>query len=254
MSRKRVEYANRLWDKQIVQFNKQYILESTVRDRDKKSSDLANLAILDIGAIIRQTMLLKKIIKIKNGASKPPTGPSQYDKISDWNDRIFAVEEDHTMIESGLATMLYSEKLDVKQTSGPWLFTNLYVCPKEQYGNLTKYYDTNYNLMSSHQAHEKTQKWKDEIEQIRNNLPKPHPFTAQEFVSTNYDLIGTIYLALSRNKMFYQAFNLESYKEIMSEPSDVIKLGNRFERKPNQISYCHQNRVSCTSKTSFQKT
>ena len=102
MSKKRVEYANRLWDKQIVQFDKQYILENTARDRDKKSSDLANLDILDIGAIIRQTMLLKRIIKIKDGVSKPLTGSSQYDMISDWNDRIFGVEEDHTMVESGL--------------------------------------------------------------------------------------------------------------------------------------------------------
>ena len=253
MSKKRVEYANRLWDKQIVQFDKQYILENTARNRDKKSSDLANLDILDIGAIIRQTMLLKRIIKIKDGVSKPLTGSSQYDVISDWNDRIFGVEEDHTMIESGLATMLYSGKLDARQTPGLWLFTDLYVCPNEQYGNLAKHYDTNYNLMSSHQAHEKARKWKDEIEQIRNNLPKPHPFTAQEFVSTNYDHICTIYLALSRNKMFYQAFDLESYKEIMNEPSDVMRLVNSFERKPNQISYCTKTEFLVQAKQVFKE-
>ena len=87
--------------------------------------------------------------------------------------------------------------------------------------------------MSSHQAHEKTRKYKDEIEQIRNNPQNPHPFTTQEVVSKNYDLICTICLALSRNKMFYQAFDLKSYKEIMNEPSDVLKLVNIFERKPN---------------------
>ena len=253
MSRKRVEYANRLWNKYIAQFDKQYILKNTARDRDKKSSDLTNLAMLDIGAIIRQTVLLKRIIKIKDGVNKLLIEPSQYDRISDWNDRLFAVEEDHTLIESGLATMLYSEILDVKQTSGPWLFNDLYVCPKEQYGNLAKHYDTNYNLMSSHQAHEKTRKYKDEIEQIRNNPQNPHPFTTQEVVSKNYDLICTICLALSRNKMFYQAFDLESYKEIMNEPSDVIRLVNIFERKPNQITYCAKAEFLARAKQVFRK-
>ena len=253
MSRKRVEYANRLWNKYIAQFDKQYILKNTARDRDKKSSDLTNLAMLDIGAIIRQTVLLKRIIKIKDGVNKLLIEPSQYDRISDGNDRLFAVEEDHTLIESGLATMLYSEILDVKQTPGPWLFNDLYVCPKEQYGNLAKHYDTNYNLMTSHQAHEKTRKYKDEIEQIRNNPQNPHPFTTQEVVSKNYDLICTICLALSRNKMFYQAFDLESYKEIMNEPSDVIRLVNIFERKPNQITYCAKAEFLARAKQVFRK-
>lgn len=253
ISQERVEYANKLWNKSIDQFDKQYILENIVKDRDVKSSDLSNLATLDIGSIIRQTVLLKRAIKITNNTSKLIMQRDQYNMILDWNDRVFFVEEDHIMIKSDLAVMLCFKKLETEQELGSRLFTNFHVCPKEQYGNLAEYYKTNYHLMPAHQARKKADGWKHEIEQIRNNPPQSHPFTAQEFVSTNYDFICTIYLALSRNKMFYQIFNLEFYKKIMCEPSDLMRFVRRFERKPNQITCCTEAEFLVQAHQIFKK-
>ena len=252
LAKKRVEYANKLWDKEIELFEKQDILKNIVWERDKESSKLDNLAIFDVGIITRQTMLLKRIIKSKGGTRKPNSITKHYEKISDLNHRIFGMEEDESLIKSDLAIILCVEKLDVEQPPGLWLFSKLFICEKEQYVDFIEYYDKKYNLMSSHKVDKKFLVLQDEINQLLQNPTKTDSIITQEFVSTYYNVISNICMALSRNEMFYNIFNLKPYKEIMNNPSDIIKLVNRFEKKPEQITHCTKTEFLAQAKDLFR--
>lgn len=255
VSKKKVEHVKKLWERYIVTLDKQSLLAHVTWQRESSCREFfEKYSLLKISKLLSDTLLIKRTMQVK-GFQENSTkidNENKAQKLTDMYEKTLRVEEDHILIASCLAIMLYLKKFDLNNLSGNELLSDFLILQNEKFLNLMKSYE-NYNILTEEEGERKIEQWKSEFEELMKKEIQPHEYTKEEFVSRFYDLITTLYVGLLRNRIFLEAFDLRPYSELLHDPAVLIKFVNTFATGKGGISGCNTAEFLIRAKKFFKR-
>jgi hypothetical protein len=228
VSKQMVDHLNKLFYDHLTQYDLQALLGNFAAHREDYCRQFfSKYSPLDLGRILNYTLLLKKSLKFGKPNGRIPKSKQEVAEIVDSFDKVAERESEHLKIKSCYARVLYLEKFDETNLTKDNLFSIFRIVESEKYKHMRSMF-AKHDLFSAAEGVRKIEEYKGGKENITNSSQQK-TYTAEQFVKTFYDLISTMYVALLRNKIYAECFDLRSYKEILNDPAQLMEFVNTFE-------------------------
>ena len=177
---------------------------------------------------------------------------SKSEKIISLFNETKRVETDFSLVKSKYAFVIAKHNFNLENISGDDALTNFIIVSTEDHDKLMKSYE-NYNLYSMEDAQKKQKENADEFEKILKEKPNSRDLTREEFVERNYETISSLYTVLLRNYIYAEVFDLRSYKELINDPSRLIKFVNQYDYVPTAFTQMNVDEFIRDARKWFKK-
>jgi hypothetical protein len=125
-------------------------------------------------------------------------------------------------------TLLYLKKFDEKLFDPKKDYENFRILENEKYYSIIRGIFASHGLLSAEEAERKFRELETEVDASAEKQ-QTDKYAAEDFISTNYDMICAIYAGLLRNSLHAQMFDVGIYIELFNEPSKLIEFVNTFK-------------------------
>ncbi len=228
---KRKQIFQKIWKNELQKIQQKSLLLHIFRHREFVARDFwKKLGLIDIDSLFSDTLFLKRVMQEGN-----PDGNYLVDSIAKAEPIIKLFNEtkkfetDVILIDSCYAQMTYDDEFEISTLSDDEFLSNFKIIQTEEYLKLKKSYE-NYNLYARKDAEKKFKENAAEFEKIKNENHKTQFMSREQFIQRNYETISDLYMALLRNELFSETFDLRSLSNLSSDPSRIIQFFNEFPR------------------------
>lgn len=239
LSCKRVHIFRKLWNVELEKIHKgSLLLHIAVHRENLARKFFKEFGVIEIGRFFSDTLFLKRVQKFGNSNGKIIIDDVNKSKpIIDLFNELSKIETDDSLIKSGYAVMKYKDEFDLDLLTDDSTLENFTVLQTEDYINLSKSYE-NYGLFSEKEGQKKIEESKKEFDEIMKEKRIPKKYTPKEFIEKNFDTISSLYLALIRNEIYSEVFDLRCFKQLLDEPAKIMEFIGKFTYDTRGISEC----------------
>jgi hypothetical protein len=228
VSRKIVDHLSTVFDDELTKYNTQILLGNLAAHREYYSRQyFLEYRTLDLGKLFAYTFLLKRACRFRNTAGKIPTTKEDISTLVDTVEKLIDMEVEHLKLKSGYNTMLYLEKFDENKLRVDQLLNNFRIVENEKYLIVRKTF-ANHDIFTDKEAEGRLEQYKNEGHSNIGDQQQSKTFTPEQFVSTNYGILNSMYVGLLRNQVHSETFDLRSYAEIFDDPGRLMEFVNTF--------------------------
>lgn len=247
ISHRKIASLKREYDDNLKGANKQSILKYIFMKRENLCGKYVTEYHTNIISILAANLFLQRIMKTLN-QDEVDIKKTIDVKTLDQYEYIINEERDHILLKSCLAKMLYEKKYEQEHITERELIENFHIFPTEEYVKWAESYKK-YDILSENNMEEEMGGNRIGIEYEKKRHIVPHPYTDKEFITKAYEGIYSFYIGLLQDSLCQDAFNLESYKKIMSRPSQIREFVFTFKGKPE----CSVTEFLCNARKIFKK-
>lgn len=170
---------------------------------------------------------MKRAYRFRNTAGKIPTTQDDLSSLVNTVEKLIDMAAEHLKLKSCYNSMLYLEKFDENKLHVDQLLNNLRIVENEKYSTVRKTFAT-HDIFTDKEAEDRIQQYRNESDSIIEDQQQSKTFTPEQFVSTNYGILNSIYVGLLRNQVHSETFDLRSYAEIFDDPGRLMEFVNTF--------------------------
>jgi hypothetical protein len=174
---------------------------------------------ISLNIIFNFTFIISELInfgkEIKNGRK---INEESIKQIFEASEKIVEVEMAHVRVKAGYSSVILLKNCPLDQVNMSESNKDFNICENENYGNIRKSYKIN-RIFTEREA-------KRIVEETRNKLGKYETdyedFTAEEFISSCYEIIISLYGGLIRSGLHAEVFDIRNFKEIFKDPAELM--------------------------------
>lgn len=218
IANKRLEIIKKIWKNRIMDVDKTELLIHVFEKREHETFKFFDsLYSMDLVGMLAMCQLLQEIMKMKNMNETGLKEPVQ-SKILDIYGHVIDEKRHCHHIKSDLEKMLYYKKYQRDCMTEQELLEGFGLFYTEEYAMLEKNYKK-YNIVTEGKDGGLVKRYREEIEEIKKHPINLESYTPEERVKEAYDIICSLYIGLLQDDVFRDSFNLERYKEIITDPN-----------------------------------
>jgi len=228
---RRKSIIRRLWKEELSKIQQSSLLLHIVRHREFTAREFwKKLGLLDIDELFSDTLFIKRVTQDGN-----PDGLIEIDDVKKAEPiiQLFRdtkrVETDFILINSCYGLMSFEKDFDLTTLTDKETLQNFTISQTEDHLKLMKSYQ-NYGLYAREDAEKKFNEHAEEYEKIKQEKIIPQSSTTKQFIERNYDTISNQYMTFLRNEIYAETFDLQSFTDLTSDPSNIAKFVNQYVR------------------------
>jgi len=254
IAQKRINHIRKLWKTELDKIQRDSLLLHLLVHRETQARKFFKQpGILDIDSFFSDTLFIRRVLKEGNpNGAYVIDNTSKSEKIITLFNETKRVETDFSLVKSKYAFVIPKNNFNLDDISDEEALSNFIIVSTEDHDKLMKSYE-NYNLYSMEEAQKKQQEYVDEFEKILKEKPNSRDLTREEFVERNYETINSLYTVLLRNYIYAEVFDLRSYKELINDPSRLIKFVNQYDYVPTAFTQMNVDEFIRDARKWFKK-
>lgn len=249
---KQIDWFDKGFYDVLKTFQKDRLIVWLLGEREKFSTAFfVDKPVIQLDSFLAMNVLIKRTMKEGNDLGKKEADEENTKQLIYLFSSFVRVAERYHMINEGFGVYIYEEEFEIDDLNMKTLMSNFKIFYNHEWQDILKTFSNNL-IMGESEGDEYFEKYREEYEKVKNTPPDPQQLSPEETISKLFFTFQSFFVALTKNKLFAEEFNLTQLKESNLSPEKLSKILKSFDQQTGLMSMRSKNGFMKTIKEIFR--